>query len=147
MKKIAIIASILVLGGCGGGTAQNWICEGDTKNISEGDTWTTKFASSVQIKSGVLSLDGNTSTQGGPLPLVQTCESTFEKSYQETACIFEGRLVYKSQAGIMGIQNFYMNITTGVYSYYRIYRVPAMDGTPSFGMMESSTGICRPLDS
>ena len=148
MKKIAIIASILALGGCSGGsTPQNWICEGDTKNLSEGDTWTTKFASSVQIKDGVLSLDGTTSTFGGPLPLVETWVSTLEKEFVNTACIFQGRLVYHFRAVSMGTQDFYMNLKTGVYSYYRIYRVPAMDGTPSFGMMESSNGTCRLLGS
>lgn len=148
MKKIAVIVSILALGGCSGGsTPQNWICEGNTENESDGDKWTTKFASSVQIKDGMLWLDGSIVTLSRPIPLVQTCASTSEKEILETACIFEGGLVYKSQTESLGIQYFFMNLTTGVYERLWRYRVPAMGGKPSFGIRESTTGVCQPLDS
>jgi hypothetical protein len=147
MQKIAILVSILVLFGCASdGNAQNWICEGDTKNISGGDTWNTKFTSSVQVKNGVLSLDGTTSTHGPAIPLVQPCASTLEEKFLNAACISEGRLVYHFRSVSEGVEDFYMNLTTGVYSHYRIYRIPAIGATPSFGVMASSSGICRLLD-
>jgi hypothetical protein len=148
MKKIAVIASILAVGGCSGGsTPQNWICEGEGSQItSSGDVWDGKFISSIQIKDQKLSMDGTVIAMSRSLPLTQKCEPALEKKNFETACIYNGSLVYHYRSEFLGLTDLYLNLSTGLYKYYHAHRVPAVEGAPSFGVQHSSNGTCRPIN-